>query len=593
MRDGGATRDALTESTIVWTMNCTRAYYRELCANERGPPHRSLRAPVDYPAGVVRPARRRCRLNAQRDQDSPPTDTKQVPWRGALALLIAVTVLGAALRMFRLGHQSLWNDEIVTYISSFGTPWRVITQRVENSNIPPLYYLVANASLHVTTAAISHVAWALRLPSAIVGVLTIPLMFIVVQPWLGSRIALAAATCVALSPFHIWYSQEARPYALLLALALVSVACIQRALRVPGSWPWKAATAVALAATFSCHTVGLGFVLFAALYVAIELWRRRRAGTRTAAETRDWILTFVAVAVLCVPAVYRLVSFPPTNSADAERAFSPLELGYTVWSFVVGYSFGPSLGELHAVDRHAILTRYAPAIVPVGMVIVAVLAWGAVRTYRRDPHVARMLGLWFLFPLLFVIGGALVTVHPFNVRYAVISFLPTIVVLAVGLESLRGPALRLAGWGGLFALSAVALRGYYFEPKYARDDNRGAAQFFAAHAAPDELVLAHRAFTAKDFRFYAPPGTRVVPFPPGDRPIASLNVDSTLDTLVHGATRFWIFLSRSTPAEVAPLRAYCDGVYHRAPAESFESTGVELFACVRGQDRAVAEAHGT
>ncbi len=516
----------------------------------------------------------------------------RVAQRGVLTAVAALTILGAGLRLYRLGHQSLWNDEIVTYISAVGTPWRVVTQRVENSNIPPLYYLVANASLSLGTP--SGIETALRLPSVLVGALTIPLLFLVVRPWLGTRVALAAAACLTISPFHVWYSQEARPYALLLALALIAMACMQRAVRHPGSWRWKAATAIALAATFYCHTVGLAFVLFAAAYIASELWRwaparsslpgepgqARRIAFRT--QMRAWIATFVGVALLCIPAVYRLASFPPTNSADAERALSPVQLGYTLWSFVVGYSFGPSLGELHAADRHAVLEQYAVSVVPVALLIAAAMTWGAITLTRRNARVAGVMALWFLFPLLFVIVGALVTVHPFNVRYAVISFIPVTVVLAIALDSLPTAGLRLAGWTGLLALSAVSLHAYYIDPRYARDDNRGAGQFFTAHADREEVVVAHRAFTAKDFRFYAPPGTTVIPYPAGDRPITSADVEGDLGRLVHEAPRFWIFLSRSTPGEIAPLLDYCDRHYHRDPAASFRSTGVELLACVRG-----------
>ena len=529
--------------------------------------------------------------------------------RSAIAAVAALTILGATLRVYRLGHQSLWNDEVVTYISSVGTPSRVVTQRVENSNIPPLYYLVANTSLRLADPTTPDIEAALRLPSVVVGVLTIPLLFIVVLPWLGERIAVLATACLAISPFHVWYSQEARPYALLLALSLAAVACIQRALRDPDRWAWKAASAVALAATFYCHTVGVAFILFAVVYVAIAIGaraprarfapekgeRREEKGDRRqpqslprtlrggagVAQVRAWAVTFAAVAVMCVPAVYRLATFPPTNSADAERALSPLQLGYTLWSFVVGYSFGPSLGELHAPDRRAVVLHYAASVVPVAAIILVVMAWGSVRLIRRDARIARLLALWFLFPLLFVVLGALVTVHPFNVRYAVISFLPVVIILAVGLDTLPSPGLRAAGWAGLALLSAVALRSYYVNPKYARDDNRGAALFFASHAGPDELVLAHRAFTAKDFRFYAPEGTRIIPFPPADQAIASLDVDSTLSTIIGAAPRFWMFLSRSTPEEVTPLLAYCDHAYERDSAVSFESTGVQLIACVR------------
>jgi len=96
----------------------------------------------------------------------------------------------------------------------------------------------------------------------------------------------------------------------------------------------------------------------------------------------------------------------------------------------------------------------------------------------------------------------------------------------------------------------------------------------------------HRAFTAKDFRFYAPPGSaRIVPYPSGDRPLRPDAVVRDLDTLIRAAPRFWMFLSRGTAREDAPLAAYCDGeagdTYHLDPALSYVSSGVDLLACVR------------
>lgn len=531
--------------------------------------------------------------------------------------LAALMVLGGMLRVFRLGYQSMWNDEIVTYISSFGTPWRVITQRVENSNIPPLYYLVANAALPLQRWLGTESA--LRLPSVIVGVLTIPLVFVVVRRWLGTATALAAAAFVAISPFHVWYSQEARPYALLVFLSLVALFCLQQALAHPTNWGWKAATAIAAVSTFYCHTIGLAFMAFVAAYAVLATtddqfgpgwWagvRTRGTDWRIVWRThwRGWAITFLAMAVLCVPAVYRLVSFPPTESADSTRGVSPIQLGYALWSFAVGYSLGPSLGELHTADRHAVLSRYAATVLSVGVGVVVLTGLGVWRLLGRsgartngdvpEPGSAAAIGLWFAFPLVFAVGGALLTVHPFNVRYTIISFLPAVLFIVLGLEALPARALRAAAWAGVVAVSAAALAGYYFDPRYARDDNRGAAAFFTGHAAPGELVIAHRAFTAKDLRHYAPAATHVIPFPaprPGiapatasAQPVNGTSARAELAADVRGEPRVWLFLSRGTSEEEAPIVAYCDSTLQRTL--SYVSSGVRLLGYTR--DRAGPE----
>ena len=270
----------------------------------------------------------------------------------ATGALIALMILGTLLRWHRLGYQSLWNDEIVTWLSAQGSAWNVITQRIENSNIPPLYYLIAHAAL--TLRGRLGLEEAMRLPSVVAGVLSIPLLYIVARPWIGSRVALLAAALLTVSPFHVWYSQEARPYVVLLLAALVALACAQRAIEHPDRGWWKAAFALAAAATFYLHTVGAAFIGFTVFYIVIvaavpdasagsarragSQWSEWRAGIRAAGMTywRSWTLTFIGVALLCIPAVYRLASFPPTNSADAERPFSPVQFGYALWSFGVG-----------------------------------------------------------------------------------------------------------------------------------------------------------------------------------------------------------------------------------------------------------------
>ena len=92
--------------------------------------------------------------DAHRDQRAPRpfSASDPNPTRAAWAALAAVTLFALALRLFRLGYQSFWFDEILSWISAQGTPWHVMTQREENTNIPPLYYLVANAVVLPMTA---------------------------------------------------------------------------------------------------------------------------------------------------------------------------------------------------------------------------------------------------------------------------------------------------------------------------------------------------------------------------------------------------------------------------------------------------------
>ena len=528
--------------------------------------------------------------DAHRDQRAPRpfSASDPNPTRAAWAALAAVTLFALALRLFRLGYQSFWFDEILSWISAQGTPWHVMTQREENTNIPPLYYLVANAVLPLQR-------WlglesSLRLPSVVAGVATIPILYAVVRRWLGRSAGLVAAAVVAVAPFHVWYSQEARPYALLAFLAVAAVTCLQRALDDPERWGWKAAFAVFAAATFWCHTVGLGFLAFSVAYVVLEA-PRRDAAERPGAlwpvwrrfRWRPWVLTFATVAVLCIPAVWRLVSLPPT-AYGPERGLSPSDVADTFWAYAVGFSFGPSLGELHGPDRAAVVLRYWATVAPVGIAVVSLFAFGARALSRRDRRVFVLVALWLLLPLGFVIAGSLVTRHPFNVRYLIVGFLPASLLFAEGLRALQPPLLRAAAVVGAIAVTATSLAGYYFDPRYARDDYRGACAFFAAHAKPGELVLANRPFSAASLRLYAPSvATHVLPFPPEPRPRGTAATDAELASAVGTSQRVWLYLSRSTAAEEGAMTGWLDARFRRE--YTFASSGVRLLGYVRDDAR--------
>jgi len=125
--------------------------------------------------------------------------------------LLAVIILAAVLLRFpSLGDQSLWRDEAATWLQVNGSLADVIS-RTATDNYPPLYNLLAWISVQLFGGA----EWVLRLPSAVLGVLNVALIYGLASRIGGRAAGLIAASLLALSGYHVWYSQEARMYALL------------------------------------------------------------------------------------------------------------------------------------------------------------------------------------------------------------------------------------------------------------------------------------------------------------------------------------------------------------------------------------------
>jgi uncharacterized membrane protein len=127
---------------------------------------------------------------------------------------LAALLVGWAARLYRLGEQSFWYDEGT---SATVAPRDVATilQNAAADIHPPLYYLL----LHVWIGPAGTTEWAIRLPSVGFGLLTVALVYRLGRDLLGPLGGLSGALLTALAPLPVWYSQEARMYALATAAA--------------------------------------------------------------------------------------------------------------------------------------------------------------------------------------------------------------------------------------------------------------------------------------------------------------------------------------------------------------------------------------
>jgi 4-amino-4-deoxy-L-arabinose transferase-like glycosyltransferase len=145
------------------------------------------------------------------------------PWMQYLWLFL-ITLLAAALRFYKLGEWSFWIDEIFTInhaIAHFSTSALLIDHIPPSRNWFPISIILTAQSLNIWEVS----EWSARLSSAFIGVLSIPILYLPLKRIFGSWLALIAMTLLAVSPWHIFWSQNARFYIALFlfySLALLS-----------------------------------------------------------------------------------------------------------------------------------------------------------------------------------------------------------------------------------------------------------------------------------------------------------------------------------------------------------------------------------
>ena len=157
------------------------------------------------------PSRRRWGVTGRVDEGALPM---------VFVVLVGVVTVGGLLLRLPSFNDSLFGDEISTYYIVVGNSLgRVITLVHSNQETtPPLYFVVAWATKGILGSPVQSI----RLVSLITGTAAIPLTFLLGLWTVGRRAGLVGAVCVALSPYMIFFSTEARPYMLVLFLALLS-----------------------------------------------------------------------------------------------------------------------------------------------------------------------------------------------------------------------------------------------------------------------------------------------------------------------------------------------------------------------------------
>ena len=194
-----------------------------------------------------------------------------------VAGLLAVLAIAAALRFIGLGSKSLWLDEIMSVRLARMPTLRDTVREVAAYDVhPPLYPIVHHAWMRRGGAASGAGARPgegfARVPSAAFGVAAVGVVYLLARRLQGHRAGLAAAGLLAVSSYHIYCSQEARNYSLVVLLTLLLswllVVLVQSREKTP-VWAWAAYALVGAACLYTFTMSALLIACHAALFLGL------------------------------------------------------------------------------------------------------------------------------------------------------------------------------------------------------------------------------------------------------------------------------------------------------------------------------------
>lgn len=430
-----------------------------------------------------------------------------------------ILLLAWGLRLYHLGAMSLWWDESLSWDRALGSIPDILSNTILIQNVatrdlhPPLYFLL----LHFSVLAAGATEFALRFLSASANLLTLALLYPLTLRLVKNKfVALLTVLFAAVSPFYVWYAQEARPYALVLLWSAFAAYALVRWLDAkPQTWRafgsrWFIFFVIGLALTLATHY--LSFILLPFFAATLLLY-----GDAAPARRARWRSPLTALAALLTLGFAAILIFLPRSAQDLASwdqvgaTFVPFFIMLRdVWnSFAVGVTAN--------LDTVAWLDFFLLALWCVGV-------FSTIRVKPRSLRLALFLFCYLFLPAVVLQLGSYLRPLYLNSRHLITTSPAFYIGLALGVYAL---ARRVAKFGAqttdrrlrrlVFAMVAIglmapilggafySLNNLYYNATYAKDNHKAWAEFLRERLRPDDYLLLVAPQAEKIVEYYAPP----------------------------------------------------------------------------------------
>lgn len=463
---------------------------------------------------------------------------------------IGLLLLAFTLYVYRLDAQDIWGDEawsIAVSQSPLAESWFMETN-------PPFYFLLLRAGRALWGSSV----FGLRYVSLLCTLITVAIIGRTAHTF-APRTRNYTLLAAAVSPFLIYYAQEARMHGPVLIGASGSVLAFLHLMRGNRTHQWWAAYALcSLVAIFS-HYYAFS-ILFAQALLAL-LW---------SVSKKDWqffsrtVALWIAMAAAFLP--YFIQHQRVWGNQTAFRA--------TDWS----------LTELMMIGRRTLVAFGAGTTIsaeqqPLGWIVVALAIIGTIWLTQRDSWFARTISVVVIIGIL--TAWALTPLLPFFWERYLLGILPAFLLLVgAGLTALASRH-RLAPYPlviGLIAISAVPTWQYHTQVQYSKGGYGEAMRFIGERAQDGDMILLNGPLQTSLFAYYRPPDLEGVVI---DRAVLFDSAETTtfFTNATDNAGRVWLVAS-GDPIEFDPDSQASGWLAQNgsfALHQDFPGVGVDLF----------------
>ncbi|OGC07430.1 hypothetical protein A2230_08115 [candidate division WOR-1 bacterium RIFOXYA2_FULL_36_21] len=376
-----------------------------------------------------------------------------------ILLFLCIFIIGLFVRLYNLQFRSLWGDEAhslyisynfyehnfrhekISFIETFREIYQAATINLTQDSHLPVYFVLLSFWIKLFGPS----EYILRLLSVIIGLSSIPLLFVFTKKYFDSKVALAASFLLSISPLLVMHSHEIRMYGLLMLFGLLSTWCFWEILN-NGEKVW--------------HKIG--YLVFSLLFLLTHVYSLLLMASHFIfwcyycffnKKIKEYIilplLLFVAV-LLASPFYIKMfmLNFSNVISSQAEMAFSV----FPWYTKIILFPFVLSFGETLAPWSFFV-------VMPVG------LAWAflLLKNFKKANNIKIA---FLLILVLFPIISSAILLKPTMPKYLIASFPFYLILVSYSLTNLKTKPLKYLLILLIVFGSLISIKNYFSLEEY-------------------------------------------------------------------------------------------------------------------------------
>ena len=389
-----------------------------------------------------------------------------------------IFIIGLALlfRLYELGKNSLWKDEIFSMLEAQKSVWEILTSKTYFFGYMPVHHLFAYIAYQFSSSES-----VLRLPFVIAGVLTIVILYIFTTDLINRKVGLFASFLMSISVLHIGYSREVRYYSFLILFSTISLYSLHQIFVSKNKSKWIVIFLLTTICNFGTQATAV-YVFLAEFLFASIIFVKKALLKRGKLSFAEFFRTFWSLKTLIFVAISTLVMYLLGGSFTELLSMMKFSPAMPVSTYAKNVFSNLANGDFS-------LFFYLP-----------LFFYGMFILYKKNSEKLLFLLIVFFIPVILIYFFRPEAVSGFNIRYISFILTPFIIVVATGLFGLvKSKKVLIPFFLAILFVSAGNLRAYYQDE---RGDWRGVAKYIQQNAVAGDVIITENDYNRMLIDYY-------------------------------------------------------------------------------------------